>query len=158
MNEFEKTLKEYRKLVEQINDERGFLSFLEDQLRDVEKKLKMFGSAYFQMQTVHTVQLPLSSEPDESLPAVEEAAHAVETLGDGVTAEQLAKHLDISRDAARLRLQRGARVGLIARMGIGRYRAVKRAPKGASDSHQIHHGANGTTGEDEVRALDRGIV
>src|SRR5260370_22756546 len=52
----------------------------------------------------------------------------VEFLGNGATAEQLAKHLDISRDAARLPLQRAARVGLIARMGVGRYRAIRQSP------------------------------
>ncbi len=40
MTEFETTLKEYRKLVEQIADERGFLDFLQGQLTEVEEKLK----------------------------------------------------------------------------------------------------------------------
>jgi len=133
MTEFETTLKEYRKLVEQIADERGFLDFLQGQLTEVEEKLKSLAAPIPQPGLSFNIELPLpapSSQPDgnDSLPALEEAARAVEFLGNGVIAEQLAKHLDISRDAARLRLQRAARVGLIARMGVGRYRAIRQSP------------------------------
>ena len=133
MTEFETTLKEYRKLVEQIADERGFLDFLQGQLNEVEEKLKSLAAPIPQPGFSFNIELPLpapSSQPDgnDSLPALEEAARAVEFLGNGATAEQLAKHLDISRDAARLRLQRAARVGLIARMGVGRYRAIRQSP------------------------------
>ncbi len=97
MTEFETTLKEYRKLVEQIADERGFLDFLQGQLTEVEEKLKSLAAP-------------------------------IPQPGFSFNIEQLAKHLDISRDAARLRLQRAARVGLIARMGVGRYRAIRQSP------------------------------
>jgi len=142
MTEFEKTLQEYRKLVEQVADESGFLDFLKAQLAEVEQKLKEMAKTS-QVALVYTVQSPITAvAPNDSLPALQEAAKAVEYLGDGVNAPQLAKHLNISRDAARLRLQRAARVGLIARMGTGRYRAIKQAPteaRGAIGSNGIAH-------------------
>jgi biotin operon repressor len=150
MTEFEKTLSEYRNLVEQVADERGFLSFLEDQLAGVEKKLKAIvttSQATPYQVCLSSFHLPVPAkraEPD--VPALQEAARAVEELGSGVSAEQLAKHLNITRDAARLRLQRAARTGLIARMAAGRYRAIKQAPQMTTEDKQTD-GAGGLAPE-----------
>jgi hypothetical protein len=148
MTEFEKLLAEYRKLVEQVNDEQGFLAFLKGQLQEVEGQLKSLASGQRQMQLAvldfGTAPFPPSSKTDDPTPldevgALKAAARAVEILGDGVTAEQLSRHLKISRDAARLRLQRAARVGMIARMGTGRYRAIRRSPEAKTSLNGTAH-------------------
>lgn len=138
MTEFEKLLKEYRRLAVQVEDERNYLEHLERQLRGVEKQLKSMAlpapappigpfSAAFSVSAEATLERAVQDESSAS--AIEEAVRAVSELGDGVTAQQLAEHLHISADAARLRLQRAAREGLIARMALGRYREIKRAPE-----------------------------
>lgn len=145
MTEFEKLLKEYRKLVVQIEDEEGYLEHLRRELRQVETQLKAMAmpqrptlasgdeSSPEQLQievagqdSIQTLHLEPPSTTEAS--ALVQAVQAVAELGDGVTAQQLAERLNISADAARLRLQRAARDGLIARIALGRYRAIKRAP------------------------------
>ena len=125
MTEFDKLLKEHRRLAVQIDDERNYLEHLERQLRTVEKQLKAGPSK--------PSELELESE-SPSASAIQDAVTAVAELGDGVTAQQLADHLRITPDAARLRLQRAARDGLIARMALGRYRAKRASSDEAKTS------------------------
>jgi hypothetical protein len=157
MTEFEKMLKEYRRLAVQVEDERNYLEHLERQLRGVEKQLKsmslpapaQLGPFSPVSRAVEVVLEPTGQDESPSASAIQDAVRAVSEIGDGVTAQQLAEHLNITPDAARLRLQRAAREGLIARMAVGRYREIKRAPEEPKTS--IGRGPNDTEGMEEEK-------
>jgi hypothetical protein len=150
MNEFDALLKEYRNLVVQVSEERGYLEHLESELRDTERRLKQlaekpkpydissFSMTWTPPEDFHVVESVLNadaptpkpaSSDQGTLSALEATVRAVAELGRSVSAKQLADHLGITRDAARLRLQRAAREGLIGRIGVGRYRTVNKVPK-----------------------------
>jgi ribosome-associated translation inhibitor RaiA len=69
---------------------------------------------------VRTSRRPL--RPSESL-SLRQAADMVAAMGGEVTAEMLSNKMSISFDAARLRLARAARKGLVMRVSLGKYRA-----------------------------------
>jgi hypothetical protein len=159
MNRFEKVLKEYRRLVVLVEEEQSYLAHLKEQLGAVEEELK---SMVLPTATSLEANVPeqdaleaandehgcsgISEHPGQPASALKEAVSAVIALGDGVTAKQLANHLNISSDAARLRLQRATREGLLDRMATGRYRPIKRSPLNAKTSN--------TRGPDEVASVE----
>jgi biotin operon repressor len=172
MSEFETLLEKHRTLAVQLDDQRGYLKFLKEQMDDVERRLKEIGAraeaassevaepkfaafwlppgsvpatASMIFGESNETPSPITSAPEVSLSALEETAKGVSELGESVSAERLAEHLKISRDAARLRLQRAAKIGVIIRIAQGRYRAIKRVPKN-SGVHRIENSEN-TTGQ-----------
>jgi hypothetical protein len=82
---------------------------------------------------------PLPSQVLEAS-ALEETAKIVGELGDNVTATMLATRLGLTQDAARLRLQRTEKKGLIRRVAFGRY-----APKPQIPSKPVSLPANSVT-------------
>ena len=68
-------------------------------------------------------QVTATVSAQESASALEETATVVAELGDNVTAARLATRLGLSQDAARLRLQRAEKKGLIRRIAFGCYAA-----------------------------------
>ncbi len=165
MTEFEKLLKEHRRLAVQIDDERNYLEHLERQLRAVEKQLKAMAIPVVESQQEAVAPfLTGASKPSEvelesqspSASAIQDAVTAVAELGNGVTAQQLAEHLGITPDAARLRLQRAARDGLIARMALGRYRAKRASSDEAKTSSA--RGPNDTEGIEREATQDESSI
>jgi biotin operon repressor len=144
MNDFEKLLKEHAKLAALLDDERGYLRQLEMQFRSIEQRLKDFvkpSPCGFVLTPESSENVPANWENEVAEAAVEvgasaleQAALAVADLGDGVSAEQLAEHLEITRDAARLRLQRAAKEGLIIRIASGRYRFKRISARGPQEA------------------------
>lgn len=144
MTEFDEMLAKYRKLAGEVHDQRGYLEYLEGELAELEKRMKgyvlglqeqrsFFGpSSLSALATapMHDQAAPkvveLLARVGRGSKALQQTADAIAAIGDGVDAVRLAAYLGISREAARLRLQRAARAGLIARMASGRYRAVKK--------------------------------
>ncbi len=156
MSEFETLLEKHRTLAVQLDDQRGYLKFLKEQMDDVERRLKEIGArgeaansaaaepklatfwlppgsvpttAYMTFGELNETPSPIAPAREVSLSALDETAKAVSELGESVSAERLADHLKISRDAARLRLQRAAKIGVIVRIAQGRYRSINRVPK-----------------------------
>src|SRR5277367_43434 len=118
MIEFDTLLKEYRNLAIQVDDEEHYLEHLKSQLAETEKRLKEILETA-QQPTFSTNWLYGASSSavhrfnhQPELSALEETVRTVAEMGGSVSAEQLAKRLSITRDAARLRLQRAARNAL----------------------------------------------
>lgn len=65
--------------------------------------------------------------------SLRQAADTVAAMQGDVDAQRLAKTLNISFDAARLRLARAARQGLLVRVKLGFYRA----PTNAGDEEEV---------------------
>jgi len=150
MPDFASMLARHRKLAGEVTEQRGYLEFLESELADLEKEMSEFvarlqqpeqtpqGTVIFDgrqfpgltLKSLPGLQLQPKTERSTAgaSRSLRETAKAIEELGDGVDAVRLSQHLGITREAARLRLQRAALAGLIARMASGRYRAVKRKP------------------------------
>jgi hypothetical protein len=139
MIEFDTLLKEYRTLAIQVDDEEHYLEHLKTQLVETEKRLKeilekaqqpAFSTNWLYGSSPGVIR-QFTHQPE--LSALEETVQMVAEMGGSVSAEQLAKRLNITRDAARLRLQRAARNALIARIGLGRYRALNKTMKNGTD-------------------------
>lgn len=136
MIEFDALLKEYRTLAIQVDDEEHYLEHLKAQLVETEGRLKEIlekaqqpHPLFVNGELAASASVSRLKEQQPELSALEATVRTVAEMGGSVSAEQLAKHLQISRDAARLRLQRAARNGLIARFGLGRYRALNKTLK-----------------------------
>jgi hypothetical protein len=144
MTEFQAMLERHRKLAGDVSEQRGYLEFLEGELAELEKQMNGYVSHLQEERVVFDPTLfpPLSPAkrfdlqmnltqaiPKGGSKALQETAQAIAELGDGVDAARLAGHLHITREAARLRLQRASKAGLITRMASGRYRTTKRKPQ-----------------------------
>ena len=148
MSEFADMLARHRQLSSEVNDQREYLAYAESQLVALEKEMQDYVSQlenrpiqfiadptqYPPVAVAPVRQLKLAPAPQEIIEdrgstALQETAQALLELGDGVDARRLAEHLHITREAARLRLQRAARRGLIARMANGRYRPIRKKPQ-----------------------------
>ena len=141
MTEFEAMLERHRKLAGDVQEQRGYLEFLEGELAELEKEMNVYVSR-LKKETVIPLFMPAATAkpftlnmnltpniPKGGSKALQETAQAIAELGDGVDAARLAEHLKITREAARLRLQRASKAGLISRMANGRYRTPKRKPQ-----------------------------
>jgi predicted DNA-binding protein (UPF0251 family) len=151
MTDFENMLAKHRRLSGEVTEQRSYLEFLEHDLAELEKEMNEFVATLQQAPTYvfdATSYPPISMKTLKPIPGLEsvtifkpekaskslrETARAIEEMGDGVDAIRLSQHLSISREAARLRLQRAAVAGLISRMASGRYRAIKRKPQEIKD-------------------------
>ncbi len=124
MSEFDNLLQKYGEISTEINGMREYLDHLEEDREAVRKRLKAL------MRSGPKQEVPAAD--DQGSPSLEspmiETINAVRELGDSVSATQLAERLNISQDAARLRLQRAAKKRLILRVKFGRYAAKPATP------------------------------
>jgi len=142
MTEFEAMLERHRKLAGDVQEQRGYLDFLDGELAELEKEMNayvtklrepstmsFFSSQFTPVKPFNLNMILTPTIPKGGSKALQETAQAIAELGDGVDAARLAEHLKITREAARLRLQRASKAGLISRMANGRYRTPKRKPQ-----------------------------
>lgn len=117
MAEFDTLLEKYGELSAEITETRDYLVSLTRDREEIRKRLKAISRN-------GGIKHESNADDKESASidsAMEDTVKAVRTLGNNVNAAQLAEHLNISQDAARLRLQRAEKKRLIIRIAFGRY-------------------------------------
>jgi predicted nuclease with TOPRIM domain len=116
MAEFDTLLQKYGELTAEANEAREYLSHLEEEREMIRKRLKAIAKNGSKTDT------PVDEQERKTFDgAMEETVKALAELGNSVSAAQLAEHLKITQDAARLRLQRAEKKRRIIRVAFGRY-------------------------------------
>jgi hypothetical protein len=143
MEDVEQLVRHLEDVVSEIEVLKGRLSYLEDHRAELRERITAIATG----RDDRTLQLlPTSSTPGKSRRrlrpsqgmALSEAADTVAAMEGEVNAEMLAERMKISFDAARLRLARAARKGLLVRVSLGKYRAPNRI-----EAHGNGNGHNG---------------
>jgi hypothetical protein len=130
MDEVDRLLRHLEEVAEEIQALRFRLSYLEDHRAEIRESIKIAASRLRDSQQ----PLALFKSRNPSKPQVKQmrrgaamslrqAADTVAAIQGDVDAQRLAETLNISFDAARLRLARAARQGLLVRVKLGLYRA-----------------------------------
>jgi len=111
-------LRNFQQLTEQIAELNHMLKEFEQQREDVRKELRTLAANSPSERNDETTD---SADKSTQSTSLAETAKAVDELDCEVDAKQLASKLDLTLDAARLRLARTAKANLIVRKSSGRY-------------------------------------
>jgi hypothetical protein len=126
MDEVDRLLRHLEEVAEEIQALKYRLSYLEDHRVEIREAIKVSARGAL------PPSLALFKPPRPKAPLKQRrgtamslrlAADTVAQMGGDVDAQQLSEKLGISFDAARLRLARAARQGLLVRVTLGHYRA-----------------------------------
>ena len=125
MDVTDKLMRQFEECTEQIVHLRHQIAYLDGVRNDIRKKIRALsrGESPIGKPGSPALLVPVRSVGSAAL---RETAAAVEGLGEQVNAERLSQALKITPDAARLRLARAAKEGLIVRTTLGHYRAPDR--------------------------------
>jgi hypothetical protein len=130
MEDLERMVRHLEEVVAEIEVLKARINFLEDHRTELRERITSLATRT-DSRTLELELLPAVStsrrplRPSESL-SLRQAADMVAAIGGEVTADMLSEKLRISFDAARLRLARAARKGLVMRVSLGKYRASNR--------------------------------
>jgi hypothetical protein len=117
MSEFDTLLLKFGELSGEIHEAQEYLAHLTEDRETVRKRLKAIAK--------NGARAEMPPDDDREVKsidsAMDETVRAVAELGNSVSAAQLAEHLKIGQDAARLRLQRAEKKRIIIRVAFGRY-------------------------------------
>jgi hypothetical protein len=123
MDEADRLLRHLEEVTEEIQALKHRLSFLESHRAEVREKIKStMTHPTRQLMLEAFGRKPTTKHRSGEVLALQQTADAVARMDGDVDAHQLADELSISFDAARLRLARAARLGLLVRVKLGKYR------------------------------------
>jgi hypothetical protein len=140
MDEMERLLRHLEEVAEEIQSLKHRLAFLEDHRIELRQRILAFAPPWPGL----SISIPTSCDRhpiarrSSGALALRQTADAVAKLNCEVDAQILSTDLKISYDAARLRLARAARQGLLVRIKLGKYRATNHV--GAEHSNGASRG------------------
>lgn len=129
MDDMERLVRHLEEVAEEAQALRHRLDYLESHRDELRKKITdMMRGATGRLFPPTVILGPAPKARRRTSPAdiqgLKQAADAVAEIGGDVDAKGLAAKLSISFDAARLRLARAAKRGLVVRVKLGKYRAT----------------------------------
>jgi predicted HTH transcriptional regulator len=131
MSKFDELLEDHAQISIEIGHAEDYLKSLVEDREAISRKLKSLAKDETGKSEEEEGIVSRALRAGDSL---EETAKIVAELGDSVTAAQLAERLDLTQDAARLRLQRAEKRRLIKRVAFGRYAAKPERARSPANS------------------------